>query len=131
MKYLPLLFMFTATLAFSQQTAMQQLQEKMQKAELASTHQSEEKHNAPSQSDLLIITPSERVKDYVEAFHILKKEKNTSQIVYVLHDGTMLENINEVSTLPGATMILFKMNTTKGLKYRVVPVEDISHINVN
>ena len=86
-------------------------------------------HKKAGANDIMIINPDNRAKDFKAAFDILQQEVQGSKIVFTLTDKSTISNIMEVQVLPGGTMISFMLNTTKGIKYRIVPIEQIHSIS--
>jgi hypothetical protein len=76
-------------------------------------------------SDVMIIEPSVRAQDFKEAFTYLTEYKAGSPLYFELQDKEKLYNVLDLSLMKGGTIVIFKINTTQGLKYRVVKTEDI------
>lgn len=81
-----------------------------------------------SNPEVMIIDPAIRAQDFKEAFHYLSEYKAGSPLFFELQDKEKLYNVLELSLMKGGTLVIFKMNTTQGLKYRVVKTEDIISI---
>ena len=79
-------------------------------------------------NDIMIINPDNRAKDFKAAFDILQQEVQGSKIVFTLTDKSTISDIMEIQVLPGGTMLSFMLNTTKGIKYKIVPIEQIKSI---
>ncbi|MDN3505518.1 MAG: hypothetical protein P0S95_08080 [Rhabdochlamydiaceae bacterium] len=79
-------------------------------------------------SDIMIINPDNRAKDFKAAFDILQQEVQGSKIIFTLTDKSTISGIMEIQVLPGGTMLSFMLNTTKGIKYKIVPIEQIKSI---
>ncbi len=80
--------------------------------------------------EVMMISPQLRSQDFKEAFDYLKKIQNPSKITFTLKDQTQLNQILDVSILPGGTMLNFKINSTQGIQYRIIRVEDIESISL-
>lgn len=80
--------------------------------------------------ELIVVHPADRAKDLKAAFEYLKKEKIPNRVMYKLRSGESLSGISEVTVLPGGTMLIFKLMTPAGTKFRVIPVEDVESINI-
>lgn len=78
--------------------------------------------------DVMVINPDMRAKDFKAAFDILKVQDMKGHTTFFLEDGSHIDHILEVDILPGGTMISFRINTTRGIKYKVIPIEQIKSI---
>lgn len=81
-----------------------------------------------SSPEVMIIDPSIRAQDFKEAFTYLMQYKAGSPLFFELQDKEKLYNVLDVSLMKGGSIMIFKMNTTQGLKYRVVKIEDVVSI---
>ncbi len=81
-------------------------------------------------SEMMVIDPKDRAKDFKAAFDILRINQTQSKITYFLEDKTQISGIMEVSILPGGTMLSFRLATTKGISYKIVPVEQIKSVGL-
>ena len=88
------------------------------------------KKSGAENPELIVVHPADRAKDLKAAFEYLKKEKVPNRVTYQLRSGEKLHGISEVTVLPGGTMLIFKLMTPAGTKFRVIPVEDIASINI-
>ncbi|MBI5274204.1 MAG: hypothetical protein HY860_04030 [Chlamydiales bacterium] len=89
-------------------------------------------HGAKSDgAPLMILTPKDRAKDYKDAYDYLMKNTVNPQVFFILKDGTMLKGITDITILSGETILIFKMSTPIGIKYQVVPVENIMSVNTS
>jgi len=84
-----------------------------------------------SSPEVIMIDPSTRAQDFKEAFTYLLQYKGGSPLFFELQDHEKLYNVLDLSLMKGGTMIIFKINTSQGLKYRVVNIEDIRSIGVD
>ena len=84
--------------------------------------------NALGAKEMMIIPPQARAQDFKEAFDLLKKVKSQDKITFFLKDKSKISGILDVDVLPGGTMINFKVNTTQGVRYQIVRVEDINSV---
>jgi hypothetical protein len=80
------------------------------------------------QSEIMIISPEARAKDLLSAFQYLKKMSVAIKLGVKLIDGSLISEILDMEVMPGGTMIIFKINSMKGQKYRVVKIESIDTI---
>ena len=78
--------------------------------------------------EVMIIDPSVRAQDFKEAFTYLMQYKAGAPLFFELQDKEKLYNVLELFLMKGGTLVIFKINTTQGLKYRVVKTEDIVSI---
>jgi hypothetical protein len=83
---------------------------------------------APS-SKSVCIDPKARAMDFQQAFELLRKEKTANKVQFVLDNGKTISNIVDIVILSNGSMILFKINSQQGIKYEVVPVENIESIS--
>lgn len=81
-----------------------------------------------SSPEVMIIDPAVRAQDFKEAFSYLSEYKAGSPLFFELQDKEKLYNVLDLSLMKGGTIVIFRMNTTQGLKYRVVKTEDIVSI---
>jgi len=77
----------------------------------------------------MVIDLKERANDYKEAFDNLKKEKGVGKVFFQLANGNIITNIVEMTLTGNGHLILFKFNTTQGIKFQVVPVEQITALS--
>jgi len=80
------------------------------------------------QSEIMIISPEARAKDLLSAFQYLRKMSVATKLGVKLIDGSLISEILDMEVMPGGTMIIFKINSMKGQKYRVVKIESIDTI---
>jgi len=83
------------------------------------------KSQAMGQSEIMIINPESRAKDLLSAIQFLKQRSPATKITVTLTDGSRISEILDVEAMPGGTLIIFKINTIKGQKYRVVKIENV------
>lgn len=81
-----------------------------------------------SSPEVMIIDPSVRAQDFKEAFSYLMQYKAGAPIFFELQDKEKLYNVLDISLMKGGTVMIFRINTTQGLKYRVVKIEDVASI---
>lgn len=77
---------------------------------------------------VIIIDPKARAADFVQAFDILRKDKPTLKISIKIANGMNLNSVSEVIATQGGTLLMIKYSSNAGLKYQIVPVEDIEEI---
>ena len=80
------------------------------------------------QRSIMIIEPKARAEDFIKSFEMLKKDKPSSRIYYKLFNNQTINNIIDINMLDNGTLILFKIATTQGTKFLIVPTEDIESI---
>ncbi|MFA5249987.1 MAG: hypothetical protein WC371_01070 [Parachlamydiales bacterium] len=74
---------------------------------------------------VLAIDAKKRAEDYLKAYELMRKEKPSSKIFFKLANGSSLQNIVDLVVLENGTLILFKTTTSQGLRYEIVPIEEI------
>lgn len=79
----------------------------------------------------MIIEPQARALDYQQAFEQLRKEKTSGKVYFQLTNGNTICNIIDMTLMPNSTMILFRFNTTQGIKLQTVKVEEIVSLHYN
>ena len=70
-----------------------------------------------------------RAEDYKEAFEALRKEKTTGKVFFQLQNGTTISNIIDMTLMGNSTLILFRFNSTQGIRFQVVKVEEVAFIS--
>lgn len=83
--------------------------------------------NTPSSS--LVIDPKMRAQDFKEAFETLRKEKTTGKVFFQLMNGSTVSNIIDMTLMSNSTLILFRFNSTQGIRFQLVKVEEIASIS--
>ena len=63
------------------------------------------------------------------AFETLRKEKTTAKVFFQLQNGTTISNIIDMTLMANATLILFRFNSTQGIRFQLVKVEEIAAIS--
>lgn len=87
------------------------------------------KQRQSGSQEVMIINPEKRAQDFKAAFDLLKSQAQSEKIVFLLTDKSTISGIMEVSVLPGGTMLSFMINTTRGVKYKIIPIEQIQSIS--
>lgn len=105
--------------------ALKSMEAKAEQKQLAQTQQAAISQKSP---EVMIIDPSIRAQDFKEAFTYLMQYKAGSPIFFELQDKEKLYNVLDISLMKGGSLMIFKINTTQGMKYRVIKVEDIFSI---
>ncbi len=77
---------------------------------------------------VIMIDPKARAADFVQAFDILRKDKPTLKISIKIANGMNLNSVSDVIATQGGTLLMIKYSSSSGLKYQIVPVEDIVEI---
>jgi hypothetical protein len=78
--------------------------------------------------EVMIIDPATRAQDFKEAFNYLSLYKAGSPVYFELENNEKLYSVLDFSLMKGGTLVIFKINTTQGIKYRVVKTEAIASI---
>lgn len=81
-----------------------------------------------SVQNYMMISPSARALDYQTAFEQLRKEKTAGKVYFQLVDGSSIANIIDMNIMPNSTLIVFRFNSSQGVRFQVVKVEDILNI---
>jgi hypothetical protein len=105
--------------------ALKSMEAKAEQKQLAQTQQAAISQRGP---EVMVIDPSIRAQDFKEAFTYLMQYKAGSPIFFELQDKEKLYNVLDISLMKGGSLMIFKINTTQGMKYRVIKVEDIFSI---
>ncbi len=100
-------------------------EKKMMEEKVAAATKSTKEQDSP---DMLLIQPSARAADWVDAFQYLSTYASQNAIAFKLSDGSTIRDITKVAALPGGTLLTFTLNTVSGLKYKVVKIEDVADI---
>ncbi len=66
-----------------------------------------------------------RAQDYLQAFDMLRKEKTTGKVQFLLKDGSAVSNIIDIQLMEQGSLLLFRFNSSQGIRFRVVALEDI------
>jgi hypothetical protein len=77
---------------------------------------------------VMMIDSKARALDFIKAYDILKREKVSARIFFKLSNGQMITNIIDLSLLEQNTLILFKLTALQGMKYSIIPIEQIKEI---
>ncbi len=83
---------------------------------------------APTVSDVMIITPKERATDLKEAFAFLKKQLSATQLTIRLNDKSRLTQVTDIDVMTGGTVIIVRQSTIQGTKYMMVKTENVASI---
>lgn len=82
-----------------------------------------------SSATYMVIDPKMRAQDYEQAFETLRKEKTTAKVFFQLQNGSTISNIIDMTLMANATLILFRFNSTQGIRFQLVKVEEIAAIS--
>lgn len=85
-------------------------------------------HRQIESSEIMIIAPEIRAKDFKSAFDYLTNTSNAQKISVKLKNGHSLVGITAMDMMPGGTIIIFQTNTTQGIKHHVINIENIQSI---
>ena len=113
-------WMIFGVAAIFAQNAMQQ-----EMAQMAASSESAKNSGA---SALFMINPADRAKDFMDTFDYLKKVQPSAKPTFRLMDKSMISNIISIEVSSGGSLLVFKVGSTQGVKYRVVKVEEIDTI---
>ncbi len=80
-------------------------------------------------SSYMVIDPKMRAQDYKEAFEALRKEKTTSKVFFQLQNGSTISNVIDMTLMGNSTLILFRFNSTQGVRFQLVKLEEIASIS--
>jgi hypothetical protein len=87
------------------------------------------KVEAPKGGEGVMLVPSAmRAKDLQEAFNYLRQMAPSGKIGMELQDGSTLTEILDLKVMTEGTMIIFKINSVQGVKFRAVKVEEIKRL---
>jgi hypothetical protein len=86
------------------------------------------RHQAAAMPSYMVVTPAARAADFQQAFDILKREKSAGKVYFELADGTTIGNVIDMSPMSNSTVILFRYNSSQGIQYQVVKIEDIVNL---
>ena len=67
----------------------------------------------------LIIDPTMRAHDYLQAFKALKKEKPSNKVCITLLSGLIVSNIIEMQRMANSTLFMIRYNSPQGIKLQV------------
>lgn len=73
----------------------------------------------------MMISASARAADLQQAFDMLRKEKTAGKIYFQLADGTTIFNVIDFTPMSNSTLFLFRFNSSQGIRFQLVKVEDI------
>lgn len=74
------------------------------------------------------ISPAQRAQDYQQAFEQLRKEKTAGKVYFQLADGTTISNVIDMNLMTNGTLVMFRFNSSQGVRFQIVKVEDILNI---
>jgi len=83
----------------------------------------------PSIQSYMMISPSSRAMDFLQAFEMLRKEKTAGKVYFQLADGSTISHIIDMTLLPHSTLFLFHFNSPQGIRFQFVRIEDILNIS--
>jgi hypothetical protein len=107
--------------------ALKTMQAKAEQQELMKT-QMPQAAAKQQEGAVVIVDPVTRAQDFKEAFTFLSTHKAGSMISFEMQSGEKLTNILDVSVMKGGSLLIFKINSTQGLKYKVAKIEDIKSL---
>lgn len=76
----------------------------------------------------MMISPTSRAADFQQAFEQLKKEKSAGKVYFQFADGSTITNVIDMNAMANSTLILFRYNSSQGIRFQAVKVEDIVNI---
>ena len=103
-------------------------QDALMKTQAAASSSSIDKSSA---SSLMIVDPQTRALDFKEAFSYLSQNKAGSPLYFELDNKEKITGVIDLSIMKGGSLIIFKMNSTTGQKYRVIKTENIVSIGTD
>lgn len=86
-------------------------------------------NDQPKLQSYMMIDPKARANDLLQAFDILRKEKNSSKVYFQISGDRTISNIIDMSLMNNGNLILFRYNSPQGIQLEAIPVEDIVSIN--
>ncbi|MEI8300408.1 MAG: hypothetical protein WCG10_02190 [Chlamydiota bacterium] len=108
-------------------STLKTMETKSEQDELLKTTKATATQKATS-PEVMIIDPATRAQDFKEAFNYLSLYKAGSPVYFELENNEKLYSVLDLSLMKGGTLVIFKINTTQGIKYRVVKTETIAAI---
>lgn len=102
-------------------------QQMLTKTQTASTAQGQEKTTA----SVMIVDPLVRASDFKEAFGYLSQYKAGTPLYFELDNKEKMYGVADLSIMKGGSLVIFKMNSTTGQKYRVIKTENIVSIGTD
>jgi hypothetical protein len=84
-----------------------------------------------SSQEVMLITPLDRANDILQAYNYLKQNSIASSVSVMMKDKSMFSNILDVQIMKNGTLIIFKLSTLQGERYRLVKTEDIDSLVVS
>ena len=90
-------------------------------------------NNASSKgsTEMMIISPEGRAKDIQAAIQYLHQRVPTSKPTIKLTDGSSISGIISIDVMPGGTILIFKINSLKGVQYQIEKIENIDTLMIN
>jgi hypothetical protein len=82
-----------------------------------------------NQKDVILIEPSKRAQDFMQAYEILKKGKSPQSIFFHISNGSVISNVLEMTSMNNGTLLLFKITTNTGAKFELIPIENLLSIS--
>ncbi|MBI3211335.1 MAG: hypothetical protein HYZ47_01440 [Simkania negevensis] len=79
-------------------------------------------------NEMMLIPSAMRAKDLQEAFGYLRQMTPSGKIGMELQDGSVITEILDLKVMSEGTMIIFKINSVQGVKFRAVKVEEIKRL---
>ncbi len=101
---------------------------KIHMLEMAAQQQQQQKKEKPPSDEMMVVTPEARSSDLKQAFELLSRGRGSHNIVVTLNDGQMLKNILDLNVMNKGTLIVFELNTVRGLQYKVVKTDNVKTI---
>lgn len=86
---------------------------------------------APGETSVVIVDPLVRATDFKDAYNFIVQYKAGAPIFFELQNGEKLYNVIDLSVMKGGSIVIFKMNSTQGQKFKVVKTEDITSIGID
>lgn len=82
-------------------------------------------------SEVMIIDPLTRAADFKEAYQFLKTQKAGTTVSFQLTNDEVLTHVLSFEVMKGGSLVIFKLNTNHGIKYKVVKIENIDSISID
>ncbi len=103
-------------------------EEVLKMAGRATPHHAAAAAQKSTSDDTILINPQARANDWAQAYKFLTTRQAAIPVSFILTNGQKIDNIINVMVMSGGTLLSFELNTPAGIKYDIVKVEDIAHI---
>lgn len=108
---------------------LKKMEDKAEQKELEKSERAAALKKSSGGNEIMVIDPLARAQDFAEAHKYLTFHKSSAPVSFKLADDRILTNVLNVEYMKGGTLVIFTLNTTKGIKYEVVNIEDIKSMS--